>query len=258
MSKELENVDNGAAAAIQKVVDLAHAAMSVEDVTPSGGSPGGQFLLRYPDGTVRPFIAPPKWHDERFWMPRHLADFAAHKLNKPDTAIFVGANAVVAVYNLEDRRDQAVCTLSPSPAYKFLSGPCQAMDQASFIRTLRFHLKGCSGVDDLLKAVRAVRFTASGETTGEVSNARNSMGRQIIAEASGVTALAEDISLGVQLFENFPYPVTIPCGTEVDPTAQTFRIQPYPLALRRALDQTLEMIGEDVGTSGLPVFYGNP
>lgn len=253
------------AGAIQEVERLTRAAHKTE-ILKADGEPRGVYYLVGPDGKAHRTVAGPDWHGERLATPAQLRTFVAdHSAGTEDGkgVLFYDESRIVYVYDEGDRRDRAVCELVQSPQFKLLTALSDApknFDQASFVRLLRITLRGCLPPDgNLLPLVRNLKFTSGAETERDVQHGRESVGRQVTAAVRGVDAIPEEVTLLVPVFENHNFKARVACAVEVMTHEQAFRLTPYPLEIKHAMDEAMESVAEVLGSDGLPAAYrGNP
>lgn len=253
--------------ACQLVKELAQAAAAPQIVK----HPNGELQLLIINGAVaREVSIGPARHREVLETPEQLLKFllkmrdgevddktyTAQVLDS--AAIFYTDTQILAVYDIDDRRDLARCPLPIAPQYAWLAkNGGQPMNQVDFVRALRIDLDGCGqNVSSLLSIVRKLRFNSGGEAVGVVDNTRQSIDRRIAAEVDPITQIPEEITLSVQVYENYLGKQPVRCAVEVFPQTQQLALTPMPLALRQAMDSTLLNIGEMFQEQSFAAFRG--
>lgn len=220
----------------------------------------GSYYLVGPDGKATLTLAGPGWHGETLDTPTQLRRFIIDR-KATKGATFVGEDRIVFVFDLDDRRDAATCPLRPSPQYLWLKGESsKPLTQSDLVRLLRITLKGCVTADNLLPIVRQVKFDSSDGGVSTVEHGRQSMGRQVMAAVTGADIVPEETTLIVPVFENHGYAARIECAIEIDPATRTFKLTPYPLQVKAAMDGAMADLDElfsDVDELP-PVYRGKP
>lgn len=250
---------NGAGPAIKEIERLVSAQMKTT-ILPAPLEPEGSYYLVDNSGGAKLRIAAPGWHDEHLVDIEQLGAFAqVHKTDNSTT--FVNESEAVFVKDLADRRDTATCVLIQTPQYLWLSKQAgTALSQAELVRVLRITLRGClDSESSLLALVRNLKFNRTADGTAELKHARESLGRSITATIEGQTAVPEEVTLSVPVFENYPSSQRIVCAIEVFTQEEKFKLTPYPMEVRFAMDRTLHAIAESLmGDDMPPVFIGQP
>lgn len=257
--------------AIKEIERITNAAIrtTVLDVK---GEPKGMYYLVGPDGKAELQTAEPAWHSELLDTPEELKKFievfqgitfdnvGADK-GEADPAVFIAPGEIIFVHDLADRRDVSLCTLAQTEAYKWLAEKSGSqMTQADFIRLLRITFRGCTSADSvLISLLRKLQFNAASEVSGNLQHGRESVGRSIQSEMVGKDAVPEELTLNVPIFENHVFVAPITCAIEIFPQERVFKLTPYPMQVRRAMDEAMADIetvltGEDMP----PVFRGKP
>lgn len=247
----------GLAAAIDEIARLA-VENKTTHVLDMDAEPVGKYWLIGPDGTAELHTAQPKWHSEKLATPAELGRFIKDHKGDASTT-FYNEFRIAFVYDLSDRRSFATCDLPLSPQYewlKSLSG--NAMNQKDFVRTLRIIFNGChDGV--VLNLARNLKFTSAGDVAGTVQQGRESMAKSVMAEVRGEAAIPEQMLLTLPVFENYAYNAQIGCALEVMAEQMCFKLTPFPMALKRAINETLDDIANLLeGEEMPPVYRGSP
>lgn len=245
--------------AIGQVADLARGTTRTT-VMEVKQEPAGTYYLVGPTGLAERKVAAPAWHNETLDTPAELRQFIKDNRKQSD-AVFFDESAIVYVYDLDDRRHRAACPLKLNPQFKWLRDEsAQQFRQPDFIRLLRITLKGCVSPDsNLLQLVRQLKFNATQDGGATIQHGKESIGRNITAQVTGEAAIPEEVTLMLSVFENFRFAVNVLCAVEINPHDQTFRLTPYPLQLRAAMDLTMDEIDQFFEADDLPNAYrGNP
>jgi hypothetical protein len=248
-------MENGIGSAVEQVVKLTRETRKTE-ILPATLEPQGYYYLVGPDGASTKVLAQPAWHRETLQTPSELRNFIAANPGG-NSAVFVGPEQVVFVYDMQDRRNVAVCPLKTSPQYQLLLSPPQQMSQSDFIRLLRIPLHGCLTSENLIPLLRELKFESGDIANTTIQHGRESMGRQINSAVTGVDKIPDEIGLLIPVFENHAYTHLIKCAVEVFSQERTFRLTPYPLQLKTAMEAALTDIA-DVFVEDLDVFHGKP
>lgn len=132
--------------------------------------------------------------------------------------------------NAYSNREHAQFRAAASGAWKFAVGGGGVLSQDALIRLLRFEAAGIFSVD-LLAAVRKVTFRSRSESTANLEATRESLGRQVEAEAIGADKIPETFDWTMQVFDNVAGPefvATVPYGVQVLQSQSSFRVSPLP------------------------------
>lgn len=260
---------------VASIADLTTQALESEVTILPGGIEG---MIRAGNVYER-FELPAPLRRERLATPGDLRDFVDDVLlvepgSKPPNpglaptingrvdlpAVFYDIEAIQFVYSLNDVRTFAVCDLPASEVWTLLQSIHTARyNQVNFVDLLRITLRGCLGDGGtLLGLVRKVRFEMGQVNQGVVDHTRQSMGKSIETQAAGYENFPEEVTLSVQVFDNFISRVSVVCALKVNPADSTFQMIPYPLELRKAMDETLGAIRSLFKGAECPVFRGKP
>lgn len=229
--------------------------------------PDGAYYLVGPDGKAELKTPSPKRHAETLDTPLELAKFLADLVKAEkitNAATFYTETRILAVYDRDDRRDSVAVNLKPSPQYVWLRDAKSVMSQSDIVRTLRITFRGNLGDgSDLVTILRKLKFKADGTAEGDVQHGRESIGRSIVNEVTGLNALPEEIAFSVPVFDNHPFRARIECALEINPADQTFRITAFPQQVKNAMDAALAdveftLAGNDPKVILPPRFRGQP
>jgi hypothetical protein len=226
------------------------------------GEKAGTYYLIGPDGKAERRVVDPPWADFKPETPAELKRFIENHRTGDAQAVFYNDDRVTFVFDENDRRDKATCELATTPPFDWLTTASTnppILRQADFVRLLRITLRGCLPDGNLLALVRQLKFNTAGEAAGSIQHGRESMAKSITATITGEAALPEEVGLFVQVFENHPYRAQVICALETHPNEQAFRLTPYPLEVRRAMDEALDDIADLYrGDDMPPVYRGQP
>lgn len=183
--------------------------------------------------------------------------------DSPGGEVYFDETALVFVHNDTVRRDRAFCKLAPSPQLTLLHKLATSLalyPQRDFVRLLRIDLAGCfSGQSNLLPLVRNLKWTGANEANLAVQHGKESIGRAITAQVSGADAIPEEVTLFVPIWENHDARQFVRCAVEIAPQEQSFRLTPYPLQIREALDGSLRDLRVLLDAcEPCPRFHGKP
>lgn len=253
--------------AINSIVELSNEARKTK-LLKVEGEPAGHYYLVGPDGKASFHTAKPEWHNEQLDTPVEFLHFI-RKYSDSESAVYISDDVVVFIDDQADRRNKATCKLKLSPFYQFLAATGgKPLSQAEFVRALRISLAGCLPAGSgLLDLVRNLKWNTVTDATVDLQHSRQSIARSIIAEVKGIDQIPEEFTLTVPIFENHRYSHPILCAIEVTPSDEKFRLTPYPMQLRQALDAALAHIadllsgaGEEVDPKNAlpPVYRGKP
>jgi hypothetical protein len=247
------------AEAIREIERLVVAANSSEILDVKGERKGVYFIVG-PKGDAVKHVADPSWHSEQLETPRELLKFIAS--NKTDkSAVFIADEEVIFVSSLADRRDVAFCKLIEAEPYKWLKASSgNRLSQSDFIRVLRITFRECLGVDNgLIPLLRKLNFAASDGAAAEIQHGRESVARSINASIMGVNAIPEELVLRVPVFENHPFIAPVNCAIEIFPDERMFKLTPFPLQVRKAMQAALDDVENGLEGDELPpVYRGKP
>lgn len=216
----------------------------------------GVYYLQTPDGVDRK-LAEPGWHNESLLSADAIADFAK-AFKRERSALFLGEDGIVFVYDTQDRRDRATCDLAHSEPYKALQQAMDGVSQKEFDRLLRIPLKGFVQSTTLLPSIQKVKFSHSTEGGSNVGHGSEGMSLAVQRELTGATAIDEEVQIRLPLFEDVPHEVQVTCAVEIDIDRAKFSLTPLPAQLRTAFDMTFAQIENTLERAEIPIFRGNP
>ncbi len=269
---------------ISSIVDLARKAADVQIVKLPGNH--GWFGLREPNGAFDIEWQEPDFKSHELENPIALREFLKSEVGTVTAAVaaaaaedsgnnpvdvnthgwdrpatFVGNSEVVTVLDLDDRRQVAKCPLTVSEPFEWLMNPPGKLSQQELIDELRITFRGCLPNDGhLLKLLRKLRFEEGSIVVGDVNHTNATLGKTVNAAVTGEgSPVPEEITLDVQVFENFHHRQFVACAIQVFAFDQKFRLRPFPGEIRRAQEAAIDAVAESLSGEGLPpVFRGQP
>lgn len=187
------------------------------------------------------------------------------KTEHPD--IWVGPDAVVLIFDRDDRRDRADHPLPYTSQWATLSRLVTEKPkwlQAALISLLHIDL----GVPpDLIAPLRNLRWARQGEEAERRDIGAESLGRSIEARVAGVDSLPESITINAAVYDTADVPVivAVPCLIDYDLDNQRIRLVPESQAMndaeRVAGDAIAIAIHRDLANAeakGIRIFRGRP
>lgn len=205
--------------------------------------------------------AGPDWHHEQLADPKQLAEFItsmeSRDVDPAKGAAYIGTEAVMYVFDFEDRRHRATCPLRVSDPWKWLAQSQKPLSQREIIRELRIRFDGCLPRDsDLIALLRNIRWKSDGTMDANIQKGKEALGRQIMREVTGVADFPEEFSLTLNVFENVKQPVTVRVALEILTDAEKFEVIPFPNQIAAGMDETLAWLQSDLAQTGVPTFIG--
>jgi hypothetical protein len=181
--------------------------------------------------------------------------------------VWFGGDRVTAVLNDDGHRDERVKlvleTSGPWDLLWRLDAEGTWMDLRSFTRMLRVDLAGCIAPADLLEPVRKIRFENGVTVNAESTRNRESLGREIVSQASAAAgAIPEVVTLGVPVWATpgCRWSFSLRCAVETDPAAGRLQLLPLPGEMERVrglADAELASALEELDKS-IPRYHGTP
>ena len=179
--------------------------------------------------------------------------------------VWIAPAAVVAILDDDTRRDRVTLHLNETALFTFLKTlpKSQGFDQPQMIRLLRTTLANSVGKQEILAAVRKVKFRqlASGETS--IQHGNESMGQQIENEVTGAADIPDTLVVDTPIYNNLgerDYSFPVPLDVEIVPTERKFVMRPIGDALEIAAQAGQLSIAERIRAAipNTPVFFGSP
>lgn len=122
-----------------------------------------------------------------------------------------------------------------------------AMTQKQIIQALRIDLNGCARGDDI-KVFRDLVMMVNKDGNAKVEHGKESFGKKVLAEVSGVTSIPDEIVLTIPVYTNpgLDGLADIRCAMEIDPVEGLFWIIPLATSMTWALQERQTMIREQL------------
>lgn len=171
--------------------------------------------------------------------------------------VFVSDGCVEAVLGERTRRERVRMELKKSDGYTTLeSKKIRSLSHQDFIDTLRLEYRNEVTPPEFVPAVKKLKFNRSDSGYSELAVGRESMGKAVLNEAmADGQAIAEEVVLAVQVFENVNEDVSRPqgvrCGVRVDLREGKLGLTPLAGELHSLMHKTLDDIAEFL-RQGLP------
>ncbi len=185
--------------------------------------------------------------------------------------IWFADKQLVLVVDDADRHDLITTPLIQSPHYLTLSQydakagePVKRISQKSFIELLKLTLRNCVvHGDELLKAVRGIKFQKTENGGANVGRGKESMDADVVAEVVGWADVPEEWQVTFPVYWNEgerENVLSVLCHVDVDLDEQKFIFRPIPGEMDLALEKAKSMIRErlEAGTQDIPIYYGTP
>lgn len=245
--------------AINAIAELAVEANKPTVINP-GGDPRSVLLVKK-DGTIEEFDVPPPLRSEKLASLSELAEFVKKQMTNA-AIVFAAMDGVTALYDVKDRRERASLALAASDQWKLLSGAAgKSYGQREFYALLRVGFDGCLPDDRLLALVKSIKWQTSDSGASAVSNASHTMGRQLVAEVTGIDAVPDEVTLSVPVWDGLTLREPVRCAIDVNPDTRTFQISPFAGQISQAQTAALVWLKEDLVSalpSSVPVYLGKP
>lgn len=243
---------------LKTLIELAQQAASVRTI---GTDADGRTVILQEQGKLRERATPAPLRSASFHDLESLQAYAAQQVeqgNQPE--IWHCEEVVSLVLNNQDRREVLHFPLNGSVELECLSQFAQQitlLPQSDFIRTLRMTL---SAPPELIAPFRRLDWSSRSTGGAKVEHGRQSLGKELEAQISGIGELPEEIRLAVPLYrdqgERQQY--TIRCLIEIDPIGQRFLLRPASGELEQALQAHQGDIRDRLlaEVDKIPVYYG--
>lgn len=242
--------------AIEEIARLARAgdAIKAPVIVCPPQEQGRRYLLTTADGGY-------EWRDIKAAPRNHTALSLKTILDFADSAneeIWVSRSKVVAL--LLGRLESVTFTLALSPQMQLLSQAHRSpLSQKELVKVLRTTLAATGGDEQLLKAVRLLKWTNQQRAEGEIQQKKQSLGKSILAEVEG--DIPESAVFRVPVFDNGSLRsvvASIPVALDVDAESQRFTLIPMANAIEDALTSGEKQIIELLDETDAKVYHGNP
>jgi hypothetical protein len=238
--------------AIKLIQDTAVAAKGAEGklaIVKPQAEPPHVYLTVGADGKFEKQIAMPAGRNHRLITLDEVERFVQEK-GSEHTVVWYDRTGVAVVIDDDTRRDFATMSLTLTPTMVLLARlekDRPGYDQKAFRKLLRTDLGECQRDPRLFNWVSDLKFANMSGAVGQFSNARESLGNDIEAQAvSGAGECPDDLILDVRTFDD-PSLVErqgIKCVFEFSPQEREFRLIPFPLAVHNAIELEVTFIGE--------------
>ncbi len=229
----------------------------------STGDPNSATVFFPSTGKVERFAKPPAPRTHRFvTIPDFVA--AVQKYGQAPSVYVQIDGAQCILVDADEGHRQAVIHLdiTPSDVFEELAALGQPMKQEQLVRLLRTKLSLCQWDKDFKASVEIIRFVKNESGGGDLSAGRNSLGREVQAEVSGLKQPIPDKVTCTFL----PYPeidgiapVSVDCNVIVDHVRAEFILQPQPHAVDaariRAQNLVKQVLGEELECG---IYLGTP
>lgn len=164
-------------------------------------------------------------------------------------SIFYNADGVQLVIDDADHRvNSFTFGLDPSEQIDSLKRfNSQWLDQKSFLRALKFDLRGTINSPGLLEAIKTLKFDNSATTVGVIDRSKESMGRELKSSVqSKGEELPEEITFGIPIYGNSGErtPYYIGAALETDAVQARLRYCLLPGHYDMAIESHLEDINQ--------------
>ena len=230
------------------------------------GSDGREALVNV-GGKVTAYAIAPKPRQHHVGSLADLANYAIASTTGK-TVVWHDEKCCVLVLDDVDRRDLVLFTLIQSPAWialKRLETDKPALNQRDFINLLRLVLDVDAAV---VSVFRKLTWKAATETKGEISRTKESLGKSIMGEVSGVSEIPEHLDIQVPIYETLGETTEylVRCLVEPDTVNERLQLVPAPGEMQRLLDRHQcdiqrrleEAFSDEDNPKAIPVYYGRP
>lgn len=225
------------------------------------------YLAIKPDGSYEKLEAEPAPRAHTLASLDQVAPYAEEKGGE-STVVWYDESGVTVILDDRTRRDVARLKFETTPQFQRvvrLDVERPAFSQRDFRKLIRIDLAGCFESPRLLTWVSDVRFGTATNAAGNLRNERESLGRDIDAQAvSSAGEIPDEVPLSVRIFADpaLAGRQGIRCVFDLDVQSQEFRLIPLPLQVRSAIDCELAYIGEkltgELDGLDVPLFRGRP
>lgn len=254
-------------ALIQETAVKASGAINKVAIVTPECEPDHVYLVVKPDGTCDRREAGPEPRAHRLAGIDQVVPFVAAKMTA-NTVVWYDRDGVHVVLDDTTRRDVAILKFvytSQFARVMLLDVDRPGFTQKDFRKLIRIELAGCFDSPRLLNWVSDVRFGAASNTAGNLRSDRESLGKDVDAQAvSGAGEIPDQVPLSVRVFDD-PALVErqgVACVFDLDVQAQQFRLIPLPLEVHSAIERELlyvrEKLGDELEKLGVPLFRGRP
>lgn len=231
--------------------------------------PPGMYYVRHGDGSLRTVLANPAARKHAMGDLDSMISFIADAVPSapPRITVWCGRESVTALLDDADRRDTIKLSLVHTPhwlnLWKLTQGPPQAWEHKQLLRFLRDLIPAFRSED--IAVLRQIRLRAQTDTEMSVSHSKESLGKRVMAEASGVTDIPESIEATIPVYQTPGEGVvaTITCDLDIDTVEGRFylipRAQDFEDALQLADESRMNRLRDGLaGLATVHVYRGTP
>lgn len=249
---------------VQELVEAAEERAQVVRFVEMPGNPEGVFIVH--GGKREWFALPPPDRRHKVFTVEDLIE--AGKLGWVSDAIVWHSHDQILLVSGDGKHRMDTVRMDLVKSKPFLALKDTAGNprrQREFLALLKQDLRGC--VDEgLATSVRSIKWSNSAEGTSEIRQGRESMGQSINRELTGESALPEEVTVDLPVYENLE-PPTVPAKTYAvecllvsDANEQIFRLIPLPSELTAAVHEAQQDIRQRLtqGLPDVPVLFGVP
>lgn len=236
--------------------------------------PAGVYYLREVDGNMSKIRADPTIRKHAMGDLDSLIDFVRNRpMPRSDVenvswiTVWCSRESVTVLLDDEDRRDRISLALDYTPHWlkllELTDGSPQPWEHKQLLRFLRDLIPAFHNED--IAVLRQIRLSLQRDTEMSVTPSKESLGKRVMAEASGVSAIPESLEATIPVYQTpgEDQVATITCDLDIDTIEGKFylvpRAQDFEDALRVADESRLKRLRE--GLAGLPkvqVYRGAP
>lgn len=232
--------------------------------------PGHVYLLRQPDGSYERHEAPVGPRDEAATRIDSLAALAA---TGSEPAVWVGRDQVVLALDGPTGRGRVTLDRQQSAPLALLrewNGRTMLFAPKELYQLLRTKLADAVAANHpgLIAKVGKIDVKKTQETVGEIAKGKVSLDRSMLATASGIDDLPDELILSVPLFER-PADLSdrradVRVAFELDPERERYVLDVMPGEIARADAQADAVLAAAIGKAldqakaRAPVYFGTP
>jgi hypothetical protein len=254
------------AEAIDRIAELAKQGQKpTVELIPIPGDPRGRvYVVDEVKGTTNVVEPPPERHHEKILTVEQFGEFIRQRENGSGGGMtFVKPGECAYVYDFHDRRDVSRLQLRLTPAAEWLVATAVSgteLAQKIMLRLLNVTLADTLDRDsNLILLLRDLTWDDSGSLTSNVKRESESVSRSIVQKLRSESAIPEFFNVTTPIYREYPLKVTVQVYIEPVPATRSFFVQPVPVSVNRAIDDTLEAIVKSLIGEGLPEAYlGSP
>lgn len=204
-------------------------------------------------------VPPADRHYKAFGLDS-IVDMAGYGKNtdkRERQVVLVSPQAVTLVYDERDRSEFAAFQLQLSEAFvrvgaleldaKEDHNGDSWMTQREVLELLRVDLTGRVEPLDLIASLRQLKMTSGSTGESTIQTGKESIGKSVMAEISGVSRIPEDVHIFLEVYHNVHLGGklihdTVQCDLSTNMADQTFRVRPKAGELVRVQLSAMESI----------------